>query len=52
MAEDDNRDEGPTELATEGDAAWRERTQERTPLPEEAAPPPPAGIDADDNRHP
>jgi hypothetical protein len=49
---DEERQEEPAELATEGDAAWRERTQEQTPGAGEIAPPPPAGIDADDNRHP
>ena len=48
----EEREEEPAEPATEGDAAWRERTQDVTPGPPEIAPPPPGGIDPDDNRHP
>ena len=40
------------EAATEGDAAWRARTQEQEPAPADVPqPPPPAGIDPGDN-HP
>ena len=50
--EEDEREDEPETVATEGDAAWRERIQEQTPGAGEIAPPPPAGIDPDDNRHP
>jgi hypothetical protein len=50
--EHEEREEEPAEPVTEGDAAWRERTQDLTPRPAEIAPPPPRGIDPDDNRHP
>jgi hypothetical protein len=49
---DDERDDAAAEPATEGDAAWRARTQEQSPPADEVAPPTPRDIDPDDNRHP